>query len=399
MCDQRELVPNQYTKLKMTKKNYKSTKNTVLCGHCGNKTLMRVISEGKYHKQTDIFHDWSESTIRVLLCPSCEEFNIIQDYKEGTQFTELNDAVAKTNFFYPLPQEFADSSPEAEGIRDTYREAVICFKADLLSSSVAMCRKTIELLCTYFVPTESCTLMGKLQKMKNKQIIDTKLYDWATVLRISGNQAVHTDTKFLKEDVQDILDVTYALVEYCIDLDYKFKNFMQRQGNQDNILAPSSPREEITNEQIETLMQALKDNEIFVRYYAAITLAQRDINIETVLPVLLELLESKYIPLKQSAQNCLKKLRVEAVTKLINVLETHHQKDVRVAAATILGDMGVANKDIVRALFKALRNKKTDDSKDEVQQKAALALEKLGYEAISTFVDMYSENSNSNELR
>ncbi|MEP0751767.1 DUF4145 domain-containing protein [Trichocoleus sp. Lan] len=374
----------------MSKQNSKLTTDTILCGHCGNKTLMKIISEGKSSRKMNIVYDFEELTIRILLCPNCEEFNIIQNHKYKEIFSNSDKAVTITNFLYPLPKEFADSSPEAQGIRDTYREAVVCFKADLLSASVVMCRKTIELLCTYFVSIENFSLMQKIEKMKNDEVIDKKLYHWATVLRIFGNQAVHTDTKFIKEDVQDILDFTYALVEYCIDFDYKFNEFMKRQGT---MLPPPSPQDEITNEQIETLIKALNDSDESVRYYAATTLAKRGINIETVLPVLLRLLEnSKFIP---NVQTCLKKIGLKAVAEVINVLESHSNKTVRAAAATILGDMGLENQDIANALFKALKSNKENESQGDVPLKAALALEKLGYGAISTFVDMYDENSSS----
>ncbi|MCC5632496.1 hypothetical protein LC613_33295 [Nostoc sphaeroides CHAB 2801] len=34
----------------MSEQANQSTKNTVRCGHCGNKTLMQIIAEGKYSK-------------------------------------------------------------------------------------------------------------------------------------------------------------------------------------------------------------------------------------------------------------------------------------------------------------------------------------------------------------
>ena len=54
------------------------------------------------------------------------------------------------------------------------------------------------------------------------------------------------------------------------------------------------------------------------------------------------------------------------------------------AAATILGDIGTNNPDVIKSLVKALK-----DEKEDVQYKAGIALEKLDNIAIDTFVKMY----------
>lgn len=376
----------------MSKQDYELTSQAVRCGHCGNKTLMKIISQGEYRKKygdlCEEYLEWVNYIIKTLLCPVCDRFNVIEYYMSSEdQISGYYDI-----YLYPLPKQFADSSPEAKSIKETYREAVFCFKADLLAASVVMCRKTIELLCSYCVPIESYSLHQKIERMKNDEIIDKKLFDWATALRVFGNQAVHTDTKFSREDVQSILDFTYAFVEYCIDFDYKFNELMRRQGK----IVPLPPtQEQVSHEQVEILIKALNDSETSIRYYAATALAYLDIEIEKVVPTLLELIEKGKF--SQNAQNCLKKIGMKAVMEIINTLDTHSDNKVRGAAANILGDIGLEHPGVVSALFKALKSQKENEPQGDVQFKAALALEKLGYRAISTFAEMYNNSLSSTE--
>lgn len=374
----------------MTNQEHKATRSTIRCGHCGNKTLIKIISEGNYRQEilwnSDICYEiWKDYIVKILLCPNCLNFNILEYSEErNTSLMDLIDyslEQLQPKYLYPHNKNFADTSSKAQDIRDTYREASTCFQAELYTSSVVMCRKTMEMLCLYFEITQPYTLDGKLSEMRDKGNIDNKLYEWANALKSFGNEAVHGSTKFSQEDAQDILDVTYALVEYCIDFDYKFEQLLQRRGK-----AKTSPNEEsniLEEATINALIRALNANEASIRYYAAITLAQKNVELEKVIPVLLGLIErSKF---SSNATNCLKSFGSKAVSELINALENHSNHNVRSAAATILGDIGANNHNVIEYLVKALK-----DTNDDVQHKAGLALEKLGFAAIDTFVKMYT---------
>ncbi|MBD2517166.1 DUF4145 domain-containing protein [Nostoc sp. FACHB-973] len=380
----------------MSEQANQSTKNTVRCGHCGNKTLMQIIAEGKYSKTlvcdpVNAYEAWRDYHIKNLLCPNCNKLNVIeftsnwdiysiQELNHHDDQTDLVDT--KIVYLYPSIKEFADQSPKAQDIRYTYREASTCFQAELYTSSVVMCRKTMEMLCLYFDIKQPYTLDGKLSEMRNQGIIDNKLYEWANILKYFGNEAVHSSTKFSKEDTQDILDFTYALVEYCIDFDYKFSELLQRrdkaklsQNKETNLLGEAT---------INALTEALNAKEASVRYYAAIILAQRNLEFEQVIPVLLSLTDKTKF--SSNAINCLKSIGLKAIPELINAIETPKiNSNIRSAAAAILGDIGANNPDVMISLVKALK-----DKNDDVQYKAAIALEKLGFTAVSTFAKMHN---------
>ncbi|MBD2276945.1 DUF4145 domain-containing protein [Aphanizomenon flos-aquae] len=366
----------------MTEQKHKHTAKTVRCGHCGNKTLMKVISEGEY---TTTFLDDREEKyyhyrdVQTLLCPNCEKFNVILE--EFNTFDSVYES-RNTSFLYPHLKEFANKSRETRNIINTYREARNCLDANLCTASVVMCRKTMEMLCLYFKIEHPDNLHGKLARMRDEEIIDNKFYEWANHLKSFGNEAVHTSEQFSGKDAQDILDFTYALVEYCIDFNDKFENLLERRGK----IQPSPDLERmiLTHETINILVQKLLDDRetLGMRYYAASTLAKKNIEIEKVIPVLLNLID---IPkFGTNATNCLKALGSKAIPELINVLEKHTHHNVRLSAVTILSDIGTNSPDVVEALIKALKDKNKD-----VQHKAGIALEKLDNIAIDAFVKMY----------
>ena len=168
----------------MTEQKHKHTTETVRCGHCCSKTLMKVISEGEY---TTTFLDVRD--VQTLVCPNCERFNVILE--EFNTF-DSNYESRKTRFLYPYLKEFANKSRETRNIINTYREARTCLDADLCTASVVMCRKTMEMLCLYFKIEQPNNLHGKLARMRDQEIIDKKFYNWANHLKSFGDEAVHT---------------------------------------------------------------------------------------------------------------------------------------------------------------------------------------------------------------
>ncbi len=365
----------------MTEQKHKHTTKTFRCGHCGNKTLMKVISEGEY---TTTFLDDREEKyyhyrdVYTLVCPNCEKLNIIlEEFNTFDSGYEGRD----TSFLYPHLKELANKSRETRNIINTYREARTCLQANLYTSSVVMCRKTMEMLCLYFKIEHPDNLHGKLARMRDEEIIDNKFYEWANHLKSFGNEAVHTSEQFYRKDAEDILDFTYALVEYCIDFNDKFENLLERRGKIQP--SPDLERTILTEETINTLVQKLDDHETLgIRYYAASTLAKKNKEIDKVIPVLLSLIDKNKFG--SNATNCLKALGSKAIPALINVLEKHTNYNVRLSAVTILSDIGTNSPDVVEALIKALK----DENKD-VQHKAGIALEKLDNIAIDAFVKIY----------
>ena len=64
--------------------------------------------------------------------------------------------------------------------------------------------------------------------MKEKGIIENRLFEWADALRISGNEAAHgVNSNISSQDAKDILEFTHALLEYVFTFQEKFEEFKE----------------------------------------------------------------------------------------------------------------------------------------------------------------------------
>ena len=78
-------------------------------------------------------------------------------------------------------------------------------------------------------------LAAALKEMKEKGIIENRLYEWADTLRISGNEAAHgVNLQVSQQDAKDILEFTQALLEYVFTFQEKFEQFKKRQSPSKN---------------------------------------------------------------------------------------------------------------------------------------------------------------------
>jgi len=97
-----------------------------------------------------------------------------------------------------------------------------------------MCRKTLEGIADEHKITVH-NLATALKEMKDKGIIENRLYEWADTLRISGNEAAHgVNSRISPQDAKDILEFTHALLEYVFTFQEKFEQFKKRQSHSKN---------------------------------------------------------------------------------------------------------------------------------------------------------------------
>jgi hypothetical protein len=113
----------------------------------------------------------------------------------------------------------------------TYYEARDCFRAKCYTATAIMCRKTLEGIAEEHKVTVR-NLATALKEMRDKGIIESRLYEWADALRISGNEAAHgVNVSISKQDAKDILEFTNALLEYVFTFQDRFEQFKKRRGN------------------------------------------------------------------------------------------------------------------------------------------------------------------------
>ena len=157
-----------------------------------------------------------------LKCPRCGRPFIMLQIDDGPGWDE-------PSRIYP-PIEMGVSLAIPSSLRSAYDEARSCFRAKAYTATAIMCRKTLEGIADENKIT-SRNLSSALKEMKEKGIIENRLYEWADALRISGNEAAHgVNSKISSQDAKDILEFTHALLEYVFTFQEKFEQFKNRQG-------------------------------------------------------------------------------------------------------------------------------------------------------------------------
>jgi hypothetical protein len=93
-----------------------------------------------------------------------------------------------------------------------------------------MCRKTLEGVCAAHGVNQK-SLMESLRDLREKEMIDDRLFEWSDALRSAGNEAAH-DVKVIvsRNDAWDILDFTNAIVDYLFSYRDQFEQFRARRA-------------------------------------------------------------------------------------------------------------------------------------------------------------------------
>jgi len=382
------------------------TSEPMTCGHCANLTIMKIISEGSHNRFFDYPYNTDSITsfLKVLVCPTCDKFNVFEtdnwapDDHQGIRL-------------YPEPR-VKNFSLASQGLKNIYEDAVIAFKIRRYDMSVAMCRKTIEFLCLDLGIDDdrsSLSLQDKIEKLRENKVIDDMLYDWFKALKNFGNDAVHAKiltekTKvetpkrpkhpksmgrvFDYQDAKDILDLTFALVEYCTYFKPTYIGLCERR-NKDSKQSEFNLEESTIN----YLEEALKDTNKIHNYYAAIIFADFKERIEQILPVLIEIAtntDNKLAFIKEAAIKRLKKLGFDAVPELLKLLSL--DKKSRMKAIEILDRTRLIDTRIIQKLIEIIND---DSVETDVKSKSLDILLKTGEPAVNVFIEMYKFKNRS----
>jgi len=150
------------------------------------------------------------TTYSFLRCPKCS----------GPFLTDEDDFSGLISLF---PQPDTRVNPNLpEPLKAACEEATSCFKSKAYTATAIMCRKTLEGICIEHGATGR-TLVASLKELKDKGVIENRLYEWADALRISGNEAAHdVNVTISADDAKDIIEFTNALLEYVFTFRDKF---------------------------------------------------------------------------------------------------------------------------------------------------------------------------------
>ncbi len=164
--------------------------------------------------------------ILFLECASCK--GTLVGYTEMIQIGHSEWDFTRPDRVWPDPKN-SISWKLPNSVRDSIEEARKCFGAHVYSACAVMCGRALESVCKEH-GIKNWQLQKGLKELKEKGIIDGRLYDWGEALRESRNIGAHaTDTKITRDDAKDILDFTIAICDYVYVLADKYESFKKRQ--------------------------------------------------------------------------------------------------------------------------------------------------------------------------
>lgn len=188
------------------------------------------------------------STVLVGSCPSCR--SILVGETEQVDFEQYNsdeDRWSDVVRVYPKPPKVFSSYRIPKVVKDSLREADRSLQAGANIAGCVMLGRALEALCrdilnspldtsstaeTASIPAKSKKkiMLGEgIRKLKEKKIIDDRLYDWSQQLQAFRNLAAHPeDISISRNDAEDLQTFVNAIVEYVYDLADRYEEFKQR---------------------------------------------------------------------------------------------------------------------------------------------------------------------------
>jgi hypothetical protein len=200
----------------------------IKCHHCS--TIQKGIEQGKYCKPDPEFRappDWERFYV-LYMCTNYYEPILVSKFQAGYDESS-NPIISSTSLLYPT-SSYSINQNIPESLRKALLEAINTYEAEVHTAAAIMCRRTLDRFCAENGATKR-SLAANLEELRDKGVITDQLFEWATALRLSGNEAAHDVTvTFSAEDARDLLDFTVAILDFTYSFRVKFEAFRARRG-------------------------------------------------------------------------------------------------------------------------------------------------------------------------
>jgi hypothetical protein len=180
-------------------------------------------------------------------CPSCGSLLVGETNQIGFEdYDSDEDRWSDVVRVFPKPPKAFSSYRIPRVVTDSLLEADRSLQANANIAACVMFGRALEALCRDVLEEEvdSDSISGKptpskskkklmlgegINKLRDKKIIDDRLYDWSQQLQAFRNLAAHPeDISISRDDAEDLQTFVYAIVEYIYDLADRYIEFKER---------------------------------------------------------------------------------------------------------------------------------------------------------------------------
>ncbi|MFB2645730.1 DUF4145 domain-containing protein [Raphidiopsis sp. BLCC-F218] len=166
-----------------------------------------------------------------LQCTKCSQpFITCTEYSDNPEHYH-DPTYGQPKTLYPTSEKTISSEVPIY-IRTVLEESMRCYNNKAFIASVIMCVKALDYVCKDY-KIEEGSLENKLKKMKEQEIIDQNLYDWADRLRVTENDFVHKNITFGAIDAQYMINFTYTVIDYVFTYRKKIEQFKYKSKPED----------------------------------------------------------------------------------------------------------------------------------------------------------------------
>jgi Domain of unknown function (DUF4145) len=145
---------------------------------------------------------------------------------------------------HPKPPKTFSSFRIPSTVTKSLSEADVALQGNASLAACVMFGRALEALCrdVLYTPEEKkavragtskkrMMLAEGIKQLKEKDFIDSRLFDWSQHLHAFRNLAAHSDSDaaITREDAEDLQAFVYAIIEYIYDLADRYKEFKERQ--------------------------------------------------------------------------------------------------------------------------------------------------------------------------
>jgi hypothetical protein len=183
--------------------------------------------------------------LHVGACPSCGSLLAGESMQVGfesidSEFDEWSDVVR----IFPKPPKTFNSLRVPRIVKESLIEADRSLQANANIAACVMLGRALEAVCRDLLqpasskrttaaadtsPTRPIMLGAGIRKLKEKNFIDDRLFDWSQQLQAFRNIAAHpTEESISREDAEDLHTFVYAIIEYIYDLTDRYNEFKER---------------------------------------------------------------------------------------------------------------------------------------------------------------------------
>ncbi|MFC1815710.1 DUF4145 domain-containing protein [Thermodesulfobacteriota bacterium] len=212
------------------------------CPRCRAK-VAALLSETAENRWQD--HETSElyaEKVCVGKCPRCKTLiagasHQIEFIEFGAEFDEWSDVVR----VFPKPLKSFSSHRIPKIVTGSLIEADRSLQAGAHTAACVMFGRALEAVCRNILePSKIITLAEGIRNLKDKNMIDQRLYEWSQQLHAFRNIAAHPDeTSISRQDAEDLQTFVYAIIEYIYDLTDPLQSLHDRALYDSRVLSAS----------------------------------------------------------------------------------------------------------------------------------------------------------------